>query len=407
MHARTVIRGLLYSLAGVVLLAVFSVCGLLAFAWLEHRTPLELPTPSGPYSVGRTTFFWVDQQRTDELPAAPDTKEELVAWVWYPSVAVRGLRAEYLPPRWREALKERSGVLMSDFLTRDLSQVRVHSTENSKLSMDQRVYPVVILRAGGSALVTGFTALAEELASHGYVVVGFDAPYRTSIVVLPDGRVVSQPSTYNLEAVPETERAALAERLMRMWTADIAFAIEKLARLNDGDPSGRFTGRLDLTHLGVLGHSLGGATAADFCHEDSRCKAGIDLDGQLLGPVAQEGLRQPFMFLLEDIRHANDATSRDILDRIESMYERLPTDSRIRLTVAGANHFSFSDQILLKSPFLLRAMRGMGAIGALEGRRGLSITGDYVRTFFDVYLKGYPRASLDALARKYPEVSIR
>ncbi len=95
----------------------------------------------------------------------------------------------------------------------DSSQVRVHSTENADLPPDQRKYPVVILRAGLAALVTGYTALAEDLASHGYIVVGPDAPYRTAVVVFPDGRVVSRPSKYNLELLPESEKVPFATRL--------------------------------------------------------------------------------------------------------------------------------------------------------------------------------------------------
>jgi predicted dienelactone hydrolase len=49
---------------------------------------------------------------------------------------------------------------------------------------------VVILRAGASLEVLSYSTLAEDLASHGYVVVGIDAPYRTWTVVFPGGRVL-------------------------------------------------------------------------------------------------------------------------------------------------------------------------------------------------------------------------
>jgi hypothetical protein len=35
------------------------------------------------------------------------------------------------------------------------------------------------MRGGASAPVANYSTLAEDLASHGFVVVGFDAPYRT------------------------------------------------------------------------------------------------------------------------------------------------------------------------------------------------------------------------------------
>lgn len=37
--------------------------------------------------------------------------------------------------------------------------------------------------------MASYTTLAEDLASRGYVVVGFDAPFRTTLVVLPDGTI--------------------------------------------------------------------------------------------------------------------------------------------------------------------------------------------------------------------------
>jgi hypothetical protein len=88
------------------------------------------------------------------------------------------------------------------------------------------------------------------------------------------------------------------------------------------------------------------------------------------------------------------------------MYARLPAQSRLRISLAGSNHFSFSDQILLKSQLLLAVMRRVGIMGGLQGARGLAITTNYVHSFFDVYLKGEPRTELNVLANRYPEVRV-
>jgi dienelactone hydrolase len=406
MFTRSPGKALLRTLRALALFAALATAVLLLATWIEHRAPIELPTPTGSFAVGRSSFYWLEGVRAEEFAPVPGSKRELVVWIWYPAGAAKGSRAEYLPLPWREALRRNGGVLMTDFLTRDLAQVRVHSIENAGLAPDQRRYPVVILRAGSAALVTGYTALAEDLASHGYIVVGPDAAYRTTIVVRPDGRVISRSPKSNLELLSPSERVRLAAHLMSMWSEDIGFVIGQLAKLDAADPAARFTGRLDLDHLGVVGHSLGGATAAHFCHEDARCKAGIDLDGRLFGPVIQQGLRQPFMFVLEDHDRVSDPTGREILADIQSVYARLPVDSRLRIALRGSNHFSFSDQILLKSQLLLGMMRHTGVVGSLEGRRGLRITADYLSSYFDVYLKGEPRTVLDSLARKYPEVRV-
>src|SRR5205085_4497553 len=128
-------------------------------------------------------------------------------------------------------------------LTRDLSKVHGHSAHDPEVSPQQRSYPVVIMRAGASAPVMNYSTLAEDLVSHGYVVVGFDAPYRTGLVVFPDGRVMQRTDDNNPELVfGRPDSTARIDRLLTAWTRDIAMALDHLQRLNASDSSGRFTG---------------------------------------------------------------------------------------------------------------------------------------------------------------------
>jgi predicted dienelactone hydrolase len=115
----------------------------------------------------------------DELAPLPGAKREVVAWIWYPTAPLtNATTVEYVPAPWRAANMRYAGILMSRFLTRDLSQVHAHSPRDAALSPLDASYPVVILRAGAGAPTTDYTTLAEDLASRGYVVVGFDAPPR-------------------------------------------------------------------------------------------------------------------------------------------------------------------------------------------------------------------------------------
>jgi predicted dienelactone hydrolase len=201
----------------------------------------------------------------------------------------------------------------------------------------------------------------------------------------------------NPELCAEKEQAQQApcmSKLLTAWTADIAFVLDRLKRLNTSDSSGKFAGRLDLTRVGVFGHSFGGATAAQFCHDDSRCKAGINVDGQPFGSVIREGLRQPFMFILSDHGDTSDPVSRQILANIQSIYDRLPRDGRLRIAIRGANHFTFSDDdALLKSGIVRRTLRVLGMLG-IDGRRQLAVTAYCLHSFFDAYLKGASVARL-------------
>jgi pimeloyl-ACP methyl ester carboxylesterase len=399
-YARRLIKGL----AALAVFAVLGLAMLLALLWREHKTEITLPAPTGHFAVGRTTYTWVNNTQMDELAPSSGAKREVLVWIWYPSAAATSAApVEYLPAPWRLALAQHSGVLMSQFFTRDLSLVRAHSTSDPEVSSEQRPYPVVIMRAGGGALTTDFTTLAEDLASHGYIVVGFDAPYRTFVVVLPDNRIVIRPATNDPENLQADQANRLINRLLSMWTSDTKFVVSQLEQLNAADPSGKFTGRLDMQRLGMFGHSFGGATALQFCHDDPQCKAGIDMDGAPYGSVVQDGLKQPFMFILGDHSHdLPDSASGQIHANFQSIYDRLP-NGRLFITIRGANHFSFSDQMLLKSHYVIRLLCMFG-FGGLDGRRGLTITADYVRTFFDVYLKEAPVALLNNPSQLYPEV---
>ena len=404
MFRKRLVKWLLKGLATMATVGVLVVTAMLSLLWREHKTKITLPEPTGHFAVGRTTYTWTNNAETDELAPSPGAKREVVVWVWYPSAAMTSAAPEeYLPGPWRSALAQHSGILMSQFLTRDLSLVRAHSTSDSDVSSEQRSFPVVIMRAGGGALTTDFTTLAEDLASHGYIVVGFDAPYRTSVVVLPDNRVAIRPPVDDPENLPGDQAIRLVNRLLPLWTDDTKFVVSQLRQLNAADPSGRFRGRLDMQRLGMFGHSFGGAQALQFCHDDQQCKAGIDIDGAPFGSVVQEGLKQPFMFILSDhSRDLPDPASGQILANFQSIYSRLP-NGRLFVIIRGANHFSFSDQILLKSHYFIGLLRIFGFAG-LDGRRGLAITAEYVHTFFDVYLKGEPSTLLTNVSTEYPEV---
>ncbi|HEY6306665.1 MAG TPA: family membership [Candidatus Angelobacter sp.] len=370
----------------------------------EHATDLTLPAPTGHFAVGRATYAWVNDAQRDELAPSPGAKREVLVWIWYPSAGSQpATPAEYLPAPWRAALARSSGVLMSQILTRDPSMVHGHSSSDSGISLEQRSYPVVIMRAGGGALTTDFTTLAEDLASHGYVVVGFDAPYRTAVVVLPDGRVVERAPANNPETLSADEQDRLIKKLLLIWSGDTQFVVDQLGRLNAADPAGKFTGRLDMQRLGMFGHSFGGATALQFCHDDPRCKAGIDIDGDPFGGAVGEGITQPFFFLLSDHGDLSAPDTREVFAKIQSIYDRLP-NGRLLLTIPRTNHFSFSDQILLKSHYVIRLLELFH--GGPDARRGLTITTAYVHTFFDVYLKNGSPSLLDNLRQACPEVQI-
>jgi predicted dienelactone hydrolase len=167
--------------------AVVAIACLLGLMWLDHNRETTLPTPTGPFAVGRTTYVWSDPAHLDPTAPQPGTKRELLAWIWFPAAPRQQSQTfdDYLPAPRRTALARQSGALLTNFLTRDLSRVRAHGIRDAELSPQNHSYPLVLMRAGLAALTTDYTTLVEDLASHGYAVVGFDAPYRSFVVVFP------------------------------------------------------------------------------------------------------------------------------------------------------------------------------------------------------------------------------
>jgi predicted dienelactone hydrolase len=388
-----------------VMLSVFGCMALLGALWLERRSKLTLPNPTGSFAVGREIYDWTDEAHPDPLAPVSGTRREVLVWMWYPSTPARSVVPDDYVPRQLPAEGAPPDSFVFRLLTRDLSKVRAHSIPNADMSSSERTYPVVIMRTGASAEVMNYTTLAEDLASHGYIVVGFDAPYRTGRVVFPDGRVIARTPENNPELLENQPQAARLNELLNTWTSDIGFVLDRLEQLNTSDPSGKFTGRLDLAQVGVFGHSFGGAQAAQFCSQDSRCKAGVDVDGRPLGSAVQTGLHQPFMFLLSD-QNTSDAEGRQVMADIQSIYDRLPANGRLLVKIRGANHFFFSDDAaLLKSHLLLGVLRKLGFVH-IDGRRQLEVTAFCLRSFFDAYLKGTNASQINISSSLCPEVQV-
>ncbi len=390
------------------LVAALGVLGVgvgLGSLWVGHESEVTLPVPTGPFSVGRVLYDWTDDQ-PDPLAPVSGTKRELLVWIWYPADAKStSVVDEYRPAATRAAIERGQGAFLGLF-SHDLSKVRGHSFRDVEVSRARRAYPVVLMRAGGSLEVANYSTVAEDLASHGYVVVGFDAPYRTFEVAFQDGRVIERRPENNPELCLQRageERERCAKRVLTAWTTDMSFVLDRLERLNAGDPSGVFDGRLDVARVGAFGHSFGGAASALFCHDDPRCKAGIDVDGAPHGRVVREGMNRPFMFLLSDHGRERDSGNRQVRGDIGAIYDRLPPDGRVRVVIRGANHFFFSDDAVLRNGIVVWVARRLGAI-RIDGRRQLAITTYCVHAFFDRCLRGEEAPSVDTWPASFPEI---
>src|SRR5207302_4295690 len=88
-------------------------------------------------------------------------------------------------------------------------------------------------------------------------------------------------------------RAALTR-----WVQDTKLVLDRLPSLTRTTVAGRVAAQIDMARVGVLGHSMGGVTAGQFCLEDARCRAGLNLDGiPQSGTMIDVTMKRPFLMV--------------------------------------------------------------------------------------------------------------
>jgi dienelactone hydrolase len=287
----------------------------------------------------------VDSTRRDPWNNA--ATRELMVTVNYPASNIHGYeRAPQLSPAAAAVFGEvDAGLLHPELPTTgvDWAATRAHPYADAPALAVRRF--VLLYSPGGADPRTIGTSLAEDLASHGYVVVTIDHPGETSEVDFP-----GRPPRI-IEVTPEIQTDPVLNRtMMTTRFADTHFVLDELHRLAAGhnpDASGRPLPRnlhraLDLHRVATYGHSAGGATAAQSMHEDHRIHAAANLEGYLdladgeLYSIARQGTRKPLLLAGTDGFH----NSR--FDRTWSALQSHGGPVR-RTQLQQANHWAFTD----------------------------------------------------------------
>jgi dienelactone hydrolase len=363
---------------GAVLLLSFASC---AFSALLPM--FRLPAPTGSYLLGTRIL----QIRTEGA-----TGRDVVVQVWYPAAPSRQPLASYR--RREEATRQSSYQAV----------LPTHSRLDALAANGS--FPVLLFSPAWGGRRTQNTYLTEDLASHGFVVVAIDHPGNSGPTFYDDGHV-DQPATgdamdfatLNLDQI----NANGAMELERETTDEIG-VLDALALMNQ-DPKSPFYQRLDIARVGALGHSFGGAVAAEAALRDERVKAALDLDGSLFGQVQRDGLPKPFMFIEQDLPVYADPSKRTAVDRINdamnaSDLEAMKKFGAYRIFLHGSTHESFTDRSLF-SP-----LKRLSGAGALPKGREYEIVRAYALAFFDKTLRGADPPLLKEVPGPYTEATL-
>jgi predicted dienelactone hydrolase len=297
----------------------------------------------------------------------------------------------------------------TSFKTQHLALVRTHAARNVPVVKGTERFPVLIFTPSWNGRRNHNTVQAEELASHGFVVVGIDHPYGSEVVVFPDGRIVRRKMATLVSDPNDPEREA--EDQLRIRAADVRFVLDEVERLDRADPGGLFTGRIDLARVGIFGHSFGGAVAAEICLTEPRVKAGVNLDGLIYGEAMTNGFAKPFMYLSDDrpipsqaqIDNSTGAARRELtflVENVKCIKRGLAGNEGYWAIIRGASHVNFCD-----SPYYSSLKRVSGS-GLISPDRAMGIINAYLLSFFRKYLTQEDDHLLDTASNQFPEVEM-
>jgi len=368
-------------------------------------------------------YYFKDLSRKEIHSLNENEYRELIVQFWYPTEKKEEKALiPYLGdtmPFVKEALKEwYLYYLPSSIFDYLLKGIYTHAVPNLPVSHLKEIYPVIIFSHGFACLSNFNTTQLEELASHGYVVVGINHTRDCSVSVFPDGRVVPLNEKWKEHYVGYLSKA------IDWWVQDVRFVLNKLAEINKNDPEKKFTGKLDLSRIGIFGHSMGGATATQICRSDDRVKAGINMDGPLFGKKPTKSFAKPFMFMLAEeplkklekpltekeleylwLKREDERLLREIYAAgIPILCSNIGKDVYY-LVIRGAEHYTFSDfPLIRKLSWFFRYFNLK--TGTLDPYRAIEITNNYVLQFFDKYLKEKESPLFDG-NKYYPEVVLK
>ena len=391
---------------GIVLLAIGAVASL-------GLPILTLPAPDGPHVVGSASLSLIDETRDNSFFDMPDEPRELYIQVWYPGEIIEGKSTPRVRTLWEEL--HRGDLDRFTVFSKYLSGVETHSYEGIPFSPAQPDYPVIIFSHGMGSFAEQSTLLMEHLASHGYVVVATTHPYSSMRVVSSDGRVIyldldklndvsapfdagaadmtaklaqagSAEERMNLQ-LERYERASGLNALMATWVDDLRFVLDSIATPTGRDPKLQaISDRIDADRIGLLGMSFGGGAVTELCKSDTRCRAGLNMDGGTFGERQRQPLQVPYLWL-----------TREHQDSLDYLLSASRSDF-YAVEVKGATHLDFTDDTVV-----LPILKWLNITGDIDGLRVIEITNAVSLRFFDAYLRGAPKPRFND---GFPELTV-
>lgn len=259
-------------------------------------------------------------------------------------------------------------------------------------------FPLVVFSHGSFGFRGSNYSTFMELASHGYVVASIDHTYHSFFTKQTDGKTIlvnndfmndamaiqSESSTYSEEEIFD-----MTHQWLKLRTDDMNLVLDTILENASKENVGDVYQIIDTTQIGLFGHSLGGATAAELGRQRADINAVIVVDGTMLGEeidfvngkavLNQEPYPVPLLNIYNEQHYADASAAGENYGNI--LASTHAADAH-QVVFKGSGHLNFTD-LPLFSPFLA----GMLGTGEIDSRYCIETMNEVVLNYFDFYLK--------------------
>lgn len=333
-----------------IVLIGFSVLPMLIFPQYK-----ELNT-TGQYESKTATYTWTDQSRQETLSENPESRNVTVEF--------------YYPSQYKDG---------------------------TELTTEE-TFPLIVFSHGAFGFIKSNYSLYQDLASNGYVVCSISHTYHAFFTEETNGSTKLVNTNFIQEAIDATnglyskeEVKELEDKWMTVRTSDINYVldtIEQMLKEHSVDPAFK---HMTIDKVGLIGHSLGGASSVQVSRERDNIGAVVVLDGTHLGErigiedgewvYTEEPLNVPIL----DIR------AEDYSNAIQHLDNEYVNDHTLQIasagqavTILGTGHMNFTD-LPMFSPFLANML----GTGTCDAKKCTEQIDSLALQWFNYYIKGY------------------
>ena len=276
-------------------------------------------------------------------------------------------------------------------------------------------YPLVVFSHGAFGYYQSNFSTYEELASNGYVVAALDHPHHAFFTTDTQGKTVTVDQKFindamniNNEGITEEQIYETTQEWMKLRIDDENFVLDTIEEAKKSGTLGTawhteqaddvtfVLNMTDIEKIGLMGHSLGGATSTAVGRERDDIDAVIDLDGTMLSERKSladgkyQYYEEPYPVPILDFTKQKDYNDREQY-KIDNGYAYVNEDviknAKDGRTVifSKVGHMDFTDLPLI-SP-TLAAMLDNGK-AEVDNAEFMTLVNSIVLNWFDYYLKG-------------------